>query len=570
MKPPDKDCGTDFLEQIPLPCSTFRVAGYHRLPNHPRGLKPAARHVTTGNAPVGQETGWKSGPPNAVLEALFITMLTVCAGCGVLPGRVLPNESAQPVDADRFELLTRFVHITDAQIIDEESPGRLTAAAAFSRNAWRPHEAYSAQLLDGIIRTINKMHVAKHRIDFVIHTGDAVDNAQLNELNWFITIFNGGRIDPRTGPDDRDPALQSDPLLDPHHPFDAQGLYRYGIHGEEPTIPWYSLFGNHDRFAAGVFPIVTDTFGRRTSPLPLENRIGFTFPVVLDPTGRLSWAPITPANPGPPPQISLPVLVEPNSERRFITDRDFIEAHLEGAGEPPGHGFDVKHLDRTWYSVSPVPGLRLIALNSASPLIEQPTLVYSEGAISVPQVLFLGRELERAQTLGECVIVATHHPSGALQLASGTALTPRSIRKLLNDYPCVKLHIAGHWHENLVIDRGGYIEIVTSSILDPPQQGRIIEIWRSSEPRDMSLTRGSRGRSSRSEAAPRVKDSARADLQAEGEESELRYWMFSHLDEINPPDDSHADLFDDPLMPMRRIAAELARVPTPEPRVHPR
>jgi len=33
-----------------------------------------------------------------------------------------------------------------------------------------------------------------------------------------------------------------------------------------------------------------------------------------------------------------------------------------------------------------------------------------------------------------------------------------------------------------------------------------------SEPRDLSLTRGSRGRSSRSEAAPRVKDSARADI----------------------------------------------------------
>jgi hypothetical protein len=39
---------------------------------------------------------------------------------------------------------------------------------------------------------------------------------------------------------------------------------------------------------------------------------------------------------------------------------------------------------------------------------------------------------------------------------------------------------------------------------------------------------------------------------------ELRYWMFSHLDEIDPPDDSHADLFNDPLLPMRRIAAELA------------
>jgi hypothetical protein len=48
--------------------------------------------------------------------------------------------------------------------------------------------------------------------------------------------------------------------------------------------------------------------------------------------------------------------------------------------------------------------------------------------------------------------------------------------------------------------------------------------------------------------------------QADPTPVELRYWMFSHLDEITPPDDSYADLFDDPLLPMRHVAAELAGV----------
>ncbi|UCC31152.1 MAG: metallophosphoesterase [Phycisphaerales bacterium] len=481
-----------------------------------------------------------------LLQALLFALLTACVGCGGLPGVPLPNESTEPVDADRFELLARLVHITDAHATDEESPGRLTAVAGLSSSAWRPQEAYSTQLLDGIIRTVNKLHVARHTIDFVVHTGDATDNAQLNEMDWFITVLQGGRIDPLTGPDDRDPAVRPDPLLDPHEPFTAQGLYRNGVHGAAPTIEWYNLFGNHNRFALGVLPIVTDLLGRRISPLPLENRVGVFLPVELDPTGRLAWAPITPANPGPPPELNFPVLVQPNPDRRFITDRDFIEAHLAGTGEPTGHGFDPDHPNRTWYSVSPVPGLRLIGLNSATPFIEVPTLVYSEGAISLPQVRFLQRELTSAQALGEYVIVATHHPSGALDPTSGTALTPRAFHRMLNGYSCVKLHIAGHWHRNLVIDRGGYIEIVTSSIIDPPQQGRIIEIWRPTEPRakwnpDLS--------------------GARADLPAEGEEIELRYWMFSHLDEIEPLDDSHADIFDDPLLPMRRIAAELTVTP---------
>lgn len=461
-----------------------------------------------------------------------------------MPRQRLPNESTQPVDTDRFELLARFVHITDAQIVDEESPGRLTIAASLTRSAWRPYEAYSIQLLDGMIRTVNKLHVARHMIDFLILTGDATDNAQFNELDWFITVLDGGRIDPRTGPDDRDPALRPDSLLDPHHPFEAQGLYRSSVHGDAPTIEWYGMLGNHDRFAVGVFPIVMDVLGRRTSPLPLEDRIGILLPVELDPTGRLSWGAITPANPGPPPEINLPMLVPANPARRFITDREFMEAHLASVSEPPGHGFAGGGADRTWYSVSCAPGLRLIALNSASPFIEEPALIYPGGAISFAQRLFLQRELEKAQALGEYVIVATHHPSDALEAVYGTALTRRTFRTLLNHYPCVKLHLAGHWHRNVVIDQSGYLEIVTGSTLDAPQQGRIIEIWRNIEPRA----------------------SARADDPTPSDEIELRYWTFSHLDEIEPPDDSHADLFDDPLMPMRRIAAELAGVIPPEPR----
>ncbi|MFQ5591640.1 MAG: hypothetical protein ACE5HE_10790, partial [Phycisphaerae bacterium] len=89
---------------------------------------------------------------------------------------------------------------------------------------------------------------------------------------------------------------------------------------------------------------------------------------------------------------------------------------------------------------------------------------------------------------------------------------------------CVKLHLAGHLHKNKVVDRGGYFEIVTGSVLDPPQQGRVIEVFRA------------------------------------GDEVELRYWMFSHLDEIEPQDEASAGMFDDPLLPLRRLAAESAGV----------
>jgi len=87
------------------------------------------------------------------------------------------------------------------------------------------------QLLDGMIRTINKVHVASEAIDFVVFTGDATDNAQRNELAWFITAFDGGLIDRspggRSGPADR-PESVARPASIVRRP----GLYQRGVHGE--------------------------------------------------------------------------------------------------------------------------------------------------------------------------------------------------------------------------------------------------------------------------------------------------------------------------------------------------
>ena len=460
----------------------------------------------------------------------FVVVIMECGACGTLPGIPLSNEATDPINEDAYELLARFVHISDAQIVDEESPARLATAADFTLSAWRPYEAYSSQLLDGTIRTINKLHVADSPIDFVVHTGDATDNAQLNELRWFVDVFDGGEIDPLSGVDDRESGTLPDPLLDPHHTFIAQGLYRNGVHGDAPTIAWYTIIGNHDRFGVGVFPIVTDLLGRRVSPLPIEERFGLLLPAALDPIGYRSWGPISPAHPGPPPRLNLPTTIQANPDRRYITDEDFVTAHLDSATIPAGHGLDRDHPARTWYSVSPVPGVRLIGLNSATPLVEQPGLAYSEGSISWAQVVFLRAELAVAQSNGETVIVATHHPSDSLEPVYGSALSPQLFRGMLNEFDSVALHIAGHWHEHATFDQGGYVEMVTSSIIDAPQEGRVIEIWRERE--------GGLG----------------------GSRHTLRYSTFSHLDAIDPPDDSHAALFADPLLDLRRTAAELAGV----------
>jgi len=451
-----------------------------------------------------------------------ILVLGAAACDAPIEGVPLPNESTEAIDTDRFTLCARLVHISDSHIIDEQSPARVTSAANIVPSAWRPQEAYSIQLLDGLIRVVNQMHVAQGSIDFLVHTGDVCDNRQRNELGWFVTTMDGGRIDPRSGPDDRDAGDKPDPLLDPHEPFDAQGLYQRGTHGDHPSIPWYVVPGNHDHFAIGVFPIIQGLFGHRTAPLPGSGRIGIFLPTRLDPIGGLTWAPVSPAQPGPPPIVNLPTTIQPNPDRDYFDNTEFVAAMLASNSPPTGHGFSIDNPSQTFYTATPVPGVRLIGLDSSTPSIIQPKSDYHQGAISASQRQFLIAQLQAADAAGEIAILITHHPANDLDPALATSLTAQSLNELLGSHQSLRLHLAGHSHRNAVTDRGSYLEIETGATIDAPQQGRLLEIWR------------------------------------DGDEIEFRYRMFSHLDVIEPDPENPDPIFTDPYRPLREQAAQLA------------
>jgi len=445
-------------------------------------------------------------------------LLLVSSGCDVDRALLLPARESEPAETQGLSLVARIAHVSDSHAIDEESPARFAGAQVFTRSAWRPYEAYSTQLFDGIVRQVNRIHASGRRIDFLVHTGDACDNAQANELSWFLSVLDGERIDPLTGPDDRSPEDIPDALLDPHAPFVAQGLYRSGVHGDAPSIAWYTVFGNHDVHAIGVFAFFRSAIGFRAAPLPLDDRPGILLPTLLNPVGFLAHGNVTPADPGPPELFETPRFVRPNAARRFFTKTEFIDAMFDTETGPVGHGFAIRPTGASWYSVSPVAGLRLIGLDTTDAAHKFPGLPYSEGAVSVRQLLFLKRELAAAAERGELVVVASHHPSASLLELNGTAVVGSGLRALLNRYPNVILHLAGHTHRNRVSDRGGYLEIETCSTLDLPQEGRIVEIWQDSSNGSVVIA----------------------------------YEMFSHLDATLPA------IGDDPLLGLRRNAHDIA------------
>lgn len=452
------------------------------------------------------------------LRSGLLLSAIIIIGCDADPGVLLPARESESTSTTGLTLVARMAHISDTHVVDTESPGRFPGAHVLVSPAWRPYEAYSTQLVDGIVRTVNRLHAGGRTVDFLLHTGDTCDNAQSNELAWLIALLDGGMIAPLSGPDDRPPDTRPPPTLDPYAAFRAQGLYRTGIHGERPSIPWYVLFGNHDVYSIGVFPIFESADGHRTAPLPLDNRPGLVLPVRFDPTASLAYGNVTPAEPGPPPLFELPRYVEPNPARAFFNQPEFRQAMFTTATGPSGHGFPSPDSDSGWYSVSPAAGVRLISLDSTDRWPPPPGSICSEGAVSWAQLEFLRGELDAAQQRGELVIVASHHPTETIVPEFGSEVTPDEVRNLLKTYPQVVLHLAGHTHRNRVIDRGGYLEIETCSTLDLPQEGRLIELWR--DPASRQIT--------------------------------VKYEMFSPLDDTLPP------LGDDPLRALRGQAHALA------------
>ena len=419
---------------------------------------------------------------------------------------------------DGLTLVARFVHVTDTHVVDEESPARFAGAQEATRSAWRPYESYAAQLFDGIVRTVNRIHASGESVDFLIHTGDACDNVQSNELGWVLDVLDGNLVDPLSGPDERSADVLPEPPLDSHQPFLTQGLYRAGYHGDLPSIPWYIVLGNHEVRCIGVFPIHEGPDGHRTAALPLGWRPGWLLPVRLDPVASFAYGNVTPAEPGPPQLLEQPRAVEPNPERAFFSPDEFIEAMFGTMSGPAGHGFADADAGTTWYSVSPAPGVRLIGLDTTDFTLVTPGTFYHEGALSRRQLTFLRDELDAAEARDELVIVASHHPSLTLLPGIGVEVVADELRAVLNEYPNVVLHVAGHLHRNRAILRGSYLEIETCSTLDWPQEGRLIEIWRDDADGQVVVT----------------------------------YDMFSHLDERWPP------LGQDPLRGLREQALSIA------------
>jgi 3',5'-cyclic AMP phosphodiesterase CpdA len=394
--------------------------------------------------------------PNPQVPEDLATFLGDGFGAFEYGGALIPvahtlDDSAPPEPAGAPTLLSRFVHLADTQLADDESPTRLAnfdSAGGLTSAAFRPQEGHECRILQAAVRTINRVH-QDTPIGFVVLGGDNADSAQENELDWFNAVLDGAdSVHCDSGADD-DPVPGAN--NDPKDPFLAEGL----------DVPWKWVTGNHDILVQGNLPV--DGF--------FEASVGS---VVNG--GTRNWA-----LPGAP-VVSEEV---PADERRKVMTRTEMVARVQASGD--GHGIDDAVLSsgkaQYTFDVEGTP-IRWIVLDTAA------ETGGSEGVVRQGDIDgFLVPALDAAQAEGKWVILTSHHASQLLGDGTGLggtaqpdAVTTDAFRAVVAGYDNVLMHLAGHTHTHRVkvatSDTGKpYWEVETSALVDWPQEIRVFEIW---------------------------------------------------------------------------------------------
>ena len=433
--------------------------------------------------------------------------------------------AAQPAGASERHSgrpLLCLVHITDLQLADVQSPARfefLNARFADPRYAGilpvqRPQEALAVHAVDATIRTLGAVcgPATGLPLQLAVTTGDAIDNAQWNELRAFLTLFEGGVVSPDSGgphyegvqaldwpgevywrpdgPGPEGPDLFRLEFGFPHHP----GLLRHALREFSAVglgVPWLSCFGNHEALNQGVGTqtpslAVALTGARKPTELPTD----FDHDLALELfTTRPEAFMAGPSRP-----------VTADAFRRPISRRDFVDAHLRAGSRPSGHGFSERNRQEgTAYYVHDTPAVRFIALDTnclaggAAGCLDRDQARWLEARLGEVHSAHRGPDGTEIQTGHDdrLVIVFSHHGSGTLDNSRGThagpggepALVAADLLALLYRFPNVVLWLNGHTHTNAIRPHRdpadparGLWEVTTCAVADWPCQTRVVEL----------------------------------------------------------------------------------------------
>jgi metallophosphoesterase (TIGR03767 family) len=412
-------------------------------------------------------------------------------------------------------------HITDLHMTDVESPARFEYINREYQDPrfremlpmQRAQEALNAHVIDAMVKTINQIRggpLTGVPIELVAMTGDAVDNVQLNELSAAMALLDGGEVNPGSGGPAyegvQDPSWPDDFFWKPDGAADGEDVQTKALgfpripgliaRAQQPfraaglDLPWLGCHGNHEEVSAGVgkvTPGIAAAMVGARKPLRLPESLDLDAVVetfVQKPESFMDG-----------PQVD----VTADPARRPFDLREFVDFHLRSETLPYGHGFAALNAEEgIAYYVHDTAAVRFIMLDTACPAGG------AEGCITRTQLQWLERRLEEVHSTfrsRDGTSVSTHHQDRLVVILShhglDTLTNPRQhgdeggeshveagrLLEMLLRFENVVLWLNGHIHANRVRPRpdptrkgGGFWEVTTSSLVDWPCQGRIVEL----------------------------------------------------------------------------------------------
>ena len=330
----------------------------------------------------------------------------------------------------------------------------------------RPQEMLNTHAIAAMVGAINRVDggpVTRAPLQLVAVTGDAVDNAQHNELANALALLNGGVVRPDSGAPGYDGVQDVDwhdeifwkpdgpPDGDlfqsafgfPRHP----GLLEQAVQpfrSEGVRVPWLASHGNHEYVCQGV---------------------GLVNPVLA----RVMT--------GSRKSVEAPVGIDAdNAVETFVQHPELfgLGAYVEVAADADRRPMARDELVPKPYYVHDADRVRFVTLD---------TVCYrggAEGTIDQTQLQWLERQL--AEAGDRYVVVLSHHGSDRLANPRGEQNSVALV-ELMSRFPRVVLWLNGHIHTNRVRAHDGFVEVTTASIVDWPCQARVVEMFETGDGR---------------------------------------------------------------------------------------
>jgi metallophosphoesterase (TIGR03767 family) len=423
-------------------------------------------------------------------------------------GEEIIGEKPSPSAKSIFSL----IHISDLHICDAQSPARVEILDRYADphnplsalvklvGTYRANEIMTAHTLEAMVRTINNIEhgpVSDRKIDAVVVTGDVTDNAQSNELDWYLTLMDGGHVHPDSGNTtewegvaSKDPTKYDRSYWNPEGtPDGCEDDYPRSLYGL-PTIPgltdavrnpfqatglrhnWFATHGNHDALLQGT--VVGDDFvtafatgDQRVVELAPDVDLAATFGN-FQMVGPTSY---------PDGTGSKYCVIAPDQRRRINQPSDWANIHL-GCGHD--HGLDIENsVEGTKYWYRDLGEIRLISMDTVNQHGGW------QGSLDETQFAWLKRTLN--DPAPKYFILLSHHPAPTLfndyaPEGSDRRIAEKELVDELLRHERIILWLAGHDHNHDIDllkseETGNSIwHIQTCSNIDWPQQGRKVEI----------------------------------------------------------------------------------------------